>query len=320
MLINRGIIIHPDEFNEKWLEELKEAELNVLGIHPVGGPKANETLEELLYWHAVPKHREQIKKAEEMGIRIEYEAHALGWIMPRSLFSRQPEWFRMNEKGERTADFNICASNKDALDFISYRAKMLASQLWTGSHRWYFWPDDVSGYSCHCPDCKNLSPSDQALIIANAILKGVRQFDPEGCVPFLAYQDTTAVPLHVEPEDGIFLEFAPIWRDSKRYIADPNCEKNAHEIRNIKELLSFFGTKGSQVLEYWMDNSRFSNWTKPPKYMELEADVMKRDVEYYLGLGFENITSFGCYLGEDYRSLYGQPPILEYGKILNFKF
>lgn len=210
----------------------------------------------------------------------------------------------------------MCLANPDALDYLSYRAQMLATQLWTGSHRWYFWPDDVSGYSCHCSHCQKLSASDQALKITNAIAKGIRKFDPEGQTAFLAYQDTTAVPTTVEPEEGVFLEFAPIWRDHERPIADFTCEKNAHEIRNISELISFFGTKNSQVLEYWMDNSLFSNWTKPPKYLELKQDVMKKDVEYYNDLGFEYATSFGCYLGADYRELHGTPPVLQYGKIL----
>ena len=35
----------------------------------------------------------------------------------------------MNERGERAADFNLCASNPDALDYVSERTALLASLL-----------------------------------------------------------------------------------------------------------------------------------------------------------------------------------------------
>ena len=69
-------------------------------------------------------------------------------------------------------------------------------------------------------------------------------------------------------------------------------------------------------MEYWIDNSRFSNWTKPPKHMTLNEEVMRKDVAFYRELGFESLTSFACYLGEDYYTLYGEPPVQRYGEIL----
>ena len=44
---------------------------------------------------------------------------------------------------------------------------------------------------------------------------------------------------------------------------------------------------------------------------------MARDVEFYEGLGFESITSFSCFLGADYRALYGLPPVEAYARILS---
>lgn len=317
MFINRGLLIHPEEYSESWLIELQQAGLNTLGLHPVGGINAHDSLEEALRMHAIPSFQSQIDLANQKGIQIEYEAHALRWLLPRSLFGHEPDWFRMNERGVRIPDFHMCVSNRDAHDYVASRAQTLARQLWTGSHRWFLWPDDVHGKACHCAECKRLSPSDQALMITNAIAKGIRQFDPLGRVAFLAYQDTLEVPQHVEPEDGIFLEFAPIWRDHHRPLRDADCEKNAKETRQIRSLLTFFGTSGSQALDYWMDNSLFSQWQKPPRPFILHADVLLQDALYYAELGFESVTSFGCYFGPDYRTLYGLPPILEYGRQLS---
>lgn len=70
------------------------------------------------------------------------------------------------------------------------------------------------------------------------------------------------------------------------------------------------------MLEYWVDNSRFSNWTKPPQHMALNEAVMAQDVAFYKEMGFESLTSFACYLGDDYVALHGEPPIRRYGEIL----
>ena len=43
---------------------------------------------------------------------------------------------------------------------------------------------------------------------------------------------------------------------------------------------------------------------------------MAADLELYDSLGFQEIVSFGCYLGADYRALYGDPPIQRYGDLL----
>jgi hypothetical protein len=124
------------------------------------------------------------------------------------------------------------------------------------------------------------------------------------------------VPVKIQPFDGIFLEYAPIRRDSHRPINDPACSENLAEIRTLKALVEYFGAKNSQVLEYWVDNSRFSKWTKPPQKLILDAEVIKRDVDFYAESGFESVTSFGCFLGDDYEALHGEPPVQAYGGIL----
>ena len=48
----------------------------------------------------------------------------------------------------------------------------------------------------------------------------------------------------------------------------------------------------------------------------LDEAVMQEDVKAYRSMGFESITSFGCYLGADYRELWGEPPVKRYGEIL----
>lgn len=317
MLERRGIIVHPEELDNKWLDDIEKAGINVLGLHPVGGWRANLTLAAAVERHQTPEFQALLKRAKEMGVTVEYEAHALRYLMPKELFEEHPDWFRMNDKGERVSDHNMCAMNEEALEYLADSTEKLTRTLDTGSDRFFWWADDVEGGAvCHCGKCRDLSPSDQLMKITNAMLKGVKRVKPEGKIAFLAYHDALVPPTKVAADEGVFLEYAPIGRDSHRPMNDAGCEKNVGEGHALKELIAFFGKENSQVLEYWMDNSRFSNWTKPPKAMPLDEAVMKEDVAYYRGLGFESITSFGCYLGPDYRELHGQPPVQPYGDIL----
>lgn len=311
-----GAIIHPQDWDARWLELMQAAGLNVLGLHPVGGHQADIYLRDLIEEARLPERRALYEQARSMGIDIEYEMHALSYLLPRRIFGAHPEWFRMDERGERVADFNFCASSEAALRYIADRAELLALALPPTTDRYYFWLDDVTGYGCHCPECSRLTPSDQQLLAANAILDGIRRVNPKGKLAYLAYQDALNVPRIVKPSEGIFLEYAPIGRDSFKALDDAECPQNAAQAEPIDALLDFFGRKDSQVLEYWVDNSRFSGWQRPPKRMTLAEDVMRADVAFYRSKGFESLTSFACYLGADYESLYGEPPVRRYGEIL----
>jgi len=317
-LDRRGIIVHPEDLTLDWIERMEHAGLNTLGLHPVGGMKAHESLQRAIDWHATQESRQLRAEAAKRGIFVEYEAHVMAWLLPRSMHAGHPDWFRMNEKGERVADFNLCASNPDALDFVAERTAELSSLLDTGAKKHYYWLDDVSGYSCCCPACRRLSPSDQQLKIVNAMLSGLRKRDPEAKLCYLAYHDALEVPKTVEPADGVFLEYAPISRDHHQPINDPSCEKNATEVAPLRDLISFFGAKDARILDYWMDNSLFSNWTKPPKPFVLDEPVLAADAEFYASLGFTEITSFGCYLGPDYDALYPRLSLDAYAAKLSF--
>lgn len=181
------MLVHPEEYNEALLTELHAAGLNLLGIHPAGGKNAPDTLEEAIRLHAFPANTAKNEMAHSLGIEVTYEARALRRLLPRSLFGLLPQWFRMNEKGYRIPDYHMCVSSAEAVSYLENRSEALARQLWTGSHRWSLWPDNVHGMGCRCPECQKLTMSDQALVIANAVQRGVKRVDPIAHVSFLAY-------------------------------------------------------------------------------------------------------------------------------------
>ena len=85
---------------------LKGSGLNTLGLHPVGGENAAESLKRLLELQEDPAFREKLTSVRSFGMQVEYEMHALRFLVPASLFSAHPDWFRENEAGERTGRSN----------------------------------------------------------------------------------------------------------------------------------------------------------------------------------------------------------------------
>lgn len=317
MLLQRGLLVHPEEFTPELPDEFRRAGLNVLGLHPVGGGHAAHSLAAAIGEFPTPDFQSKLRRAEALGLKVEYHAHALRWLLPERLFPEKPDWFRMNEAGERTPDANLCVSNGEALNFLTERSALLAELLPTKGPRFYYWPDDASACACRCPECRRLPAADQQLRIANAILRGLRRRRPDAKLSFLAYYDSLELPRLTEPEEGIFLEFAPYRRDHHAPLFDARVPENVSQTRFLPELIAFFGKKDAVALDYWMDNSLFSAYTKPPKALRLDEAVLAADAEGYDRLGFETVLAFGCYLGPDYRALYGPPPVEAFGRILS---
>lgn len=309
-----GMIIHPGELSRKWIDRLADAGINTLGIHPEGGKDAPRTLERLLSLLETPEYRALIDYARARGLEIEYECHAAGYLMDRSLFAEHPEYFRMNESGERVPDWNFCVSNADALSLFAKRAASLALKLYGSGKKFYFWMDDGRSIHCQCPKCRRLSPSDQQYIALSAALDEIKRHIPDARMAYLAYIDTIAPPTFAHSNRGLFLEYAPF----EKYTAkgEDSAVRIERERGMLAPLLEYFGREDAKVLEYWYDNSLFSRWKKPPARFELKENAMLGDIRDYMEIGFDNITTFACFLGDDYEALYGEPDITPYAKAI----
>lgn len=309
--MKNGILIHPEELTKKQIDRVKALGITTLSLHPRGGEKAHETLTEMLSMLKTAEYKLLIDYARGLGIEIEYEFHAASYLLPRELFETHPDYFRMDENGNRTADLNFCVSNEEALNIVVKRAAELAKKLYESTPNYYFWLDDVKNKSCKCPKCKTLSPSDQQLTVMNSIISELKKSDKNARLAYLAYFECIDSPKTVKPANGIFLEYAPIERDMHKRLSEADAD-----IRDkITALINYFGKDRSKVLEYWLDNSLFSKWKKPPVRFSPDNDLISDDIKYYLDLGFENITSFACFLGDDYEELYGEADISSFKNI-----
>ena len=299
-----SILIHPEELTKKWIDRMADSGVSVLGLHPRGGGDAVESLAELERLFENNTFCGLIDYAVSRGLEIEYEIHAARSLLPESLFDTHPEYFRTNEKGERVTDFNFCVSSEEALDIVAKNAAALAKKLYKSRPVYYFWLDDTIGAHCHCPRCKELSPSDQELVAVNRILNEIQKTVPNAKMAYLAYHDCLPVPTKIKPVSGVFLEYAPIEKYRTTDVERIRAERDV-----MKGQLEFFGRDESKLLEYWLDNSLFSNWKKPPVRFEANRDQVINEIRDYATFGFETIATFGCFLGEDYEELYGEPDI-----------
>ena len=257
------------------------------------------------------------------GLDVEHQLHAMGELLPRELFEEDSTMFRMDSEGRRTPDRNCCAHSEKALEIIASNAARYAEALPATNHRYYFWLDDNSPV-CSCPLCIEYSASEQALLIENRMIKAIREVDPQAKLAHLAYEGTMEPPRKVKPEDGIFLEFAPIDRQWDRPLADvsaPGSRKHpmnhGEVLRLLDANLEVFPAEDAVVLEYWLDVSLASRWTKPAVDLPWHGDVFVSDIATYASRGIRSFTSFAVYMDSTYFRKYPfQPALADYGSVL----
>ena len=255
-----------------------------------------------------------IDYAGSRGLAVEYEFHAMSYLLPRELFDTHPAYFRMNKDGERTPKYNFCVSNADAMQLVAKNAAELAAALYKSTHNYYFWLDDGWGLKCHCPRCRHLSASDQQIIVLNHILREIKKQIPDAQMAYLAYMDTVVPPTYADIEDRIFLEYAPF---AKYTASADKAELIAKEKEMMLPLMRVFDRLPRKVLEYWYDNSLYSRWKKPPQKFVLDRSAMLGDIAEYKKAGFDWISTFACFLGGDYEALHGGVEIIPFSSAVS---
>jgi len=297
----RGVVLVPDDLSWRdWPERVHRAGLTTIGLHHGVSPKrvADFILSD--------NGQRFLGDCQRLNLQVEYELHAVRELLPRDLFAKNPQFFRMNETGERTPDANLCVHSSEALNIAAEGAVALAKTLRPTTHRYFYWGDDAKSW-CHCPHCRGWSESDQALRLENRLLAALRRFDARARLAHLAYSNTLWPPKRIKAEPGIFLEYAPIHR---RYDV-PYSQQAGLEAKDTLDALDanleIFGRETAQVLEYWLDVSRFSKWKKPAIKLPWHENVFAADLDSYGARGIRHVTSFAVYIDADYVGRFGEP-------------
>lgn len=312
----RGVVLYPSDIRslgaDKLIDILKKTDINLVGIH---SNTITENLDSLKSYLESGDSQTLIDLCKENKINVEYECHVLQEILPRSLFDEHPEYFRIDTNGVRTSDLNMCFSSEEAWIVIEKNVTEILKWIKPTTNRYFFWIDDSYDGFCHCNKCTSYSPSDQALMYENRMLEIIRKVNSKATLAHLAYASTLEAPKKVKPQEGIFLEFAPIGRN----YADP---LPSAQYKALKENLEIFPKKTTHILEYWLDASMFSNWNRETwSKVPWDSNYCKRDVELYRNLDVGSFTTFATWmLNQHYFELYSQDGAVEvlkeYGTLL----
>ena len=313
----RGVVLTTGDLSSvaEWPRMAAESGINTIGTHI--------TPSEVLAFLATGEGKRFMEDCRRYGICVEHQLHAMSELLPRSLFEDNPQMFRMDSLGMRTPDANCCAHSEEALRIIASNATELARQLRSDNHRYYFWLDDNAPVCC-CPLCKDFSPSEQALIIENHMLEAIRTVDPKAKLAHLAYSHFMDPPQKVKPAEGIFLEFAPIYRSWDVPLAEEDslCPRgypvsNGDNLRWLEANLEVFDAEDAVVLEYWLDVSLFSRWKRPGVQLPWHPGVCASDLATYASYGIKHITSFAAWMDSSYFARFPSwKPVQDYGKLL----
>ncbi len=309
--VARGVVLVPEDLSwADWPGRAARAGLTTIALHHGASPA---TVARFVHSEA---GLEFLGSCARLGLHVEYELHAMRELLPRSRFAAQPHLFRMNKAGQRTPDANLCVHSPGALDLVVSNALRLARLLPPTTGRYFFWGDDGQPW-CRCPHCRELSDSDQALLLENRLARELRALDPSAQVAHLAYANTLPAPRRVKPEPGVFLEFAPIGRRYDLPYAQQTGADAKDSLKLLEENLRVFPAPTAQVLEYWLDVSRFSHWQRPAVQLPWRPDVLAADARTYSQLGICRVTTFAVWIDADYVKRFGEPAALqEYGHLL----
>lgn len=307
----RGVVLTPQDLAlPDWPERAARAGLNTLALHPFPGTVAR--------FVASAEGEAFRARCASLGLRLEYELHAAGELLPRELFASHPELFRMDKSGARTPDANLCVHSGAALELAAENACLLARRLRPdpcgGARRYFLWGDDNRPW-CRCPRCRPFTDSDQALLLENQLVAALRRQEPGALLAHLAYMGTLPPPARVRPAEGVFLEWAPIRR---RYDV-PYSTQHGPETDSLELLdanLELFPRESAQVLEYWLDVSRFSRWRRPARPLTWNPAVVAADLAACAARGVRHFTSFAVWMDAAWVAQYGEPPLDDYGRLL----
>ena len=113
----RGVVLLPfDLALSEWPQRAAQAGLNTIALH------ASRRLDVLVQFVASDEGGRFLADCRELGLNVEYELHAMGELLSREFWYRDPTMFRVAPSGQRNPDCNCCPSNPDALEIIAENA------------------------------------------------------------------------------------------------------------------------------------------------------------------------------------------------------
>lgn len=284
-LSGRSLIIGHATFMleaEAWIHFAAANRLNTIFFH---------TDEHGLGLGAIPGKIWQARKdravalARSYGMTLELGGHGLAALLPRTHFAEHPDWFRM-KNGARVADHNLNPLSEGALIELCRNARAWFRAN-PGFDVYHLWADDLpDGGWCEAAAQAGLTPSDQMMLVANALAKILAEVAPGARLSYLAYHDTEKAPARVAPLPNVAITFAPRLRTYAEPV-DGKHPVNAPYAGLVAANAAHLGAEAARgalrVFEYYLDAILFKLMVPPL------LSIMARDLAAYQAMGVHTV-------------------------------
>jgi hypothetical protein len=182
-------------------------------------------LRERSYWYAYGTSSTQLNEwyrqwaaANRLGSSAPLHCgHSYGNIIQRNkdVFDANPEFYAMNEAGQRVTDrapaaSKFCFSNPGLLKLVAEdRLRLLRERQAANPLEFMVSVDPSDGRgTCHCEKCKAIgTPTDRVIYLANHVARYLRQHDPRAWVGLYAYS-THREPPTIAVEPNVYIQVA----------------------------------------------------------------------------------------------------------------
>jgi hypothetical protein len=273
------------------------------------------------YQHFVPENREfatyfnQFNK-NEVGYRPQYGCtsklgapggcHTFGlYINPKEYGASHPEYFSMNEKGQRLTDskgtpnmwFDLCLSNPEVRKIIigKLRGYIEADRKTAKSVNlpppfiYCIDQNDCIEHGCLCPTCKAIidreggAESGLTIDFINAIADDIKKDYPDILIQTFAYNHTLNPPKTIKPRDNVMIRWCDNYSRSEFF--RPLTSEYNKEMRDLFEPWCRI-SKNMAVWDYW----RMFRQHAPGFYAPfVNISCLKPDLEYFQKNGVKSI-------------------------------
>ncbi len=137
-------------------------------------------------------------------------AHTLPGLIPEDkYFKDHPEWFMMNNRGERNA-WQHCETNPELAKELT--RVLLAKIEKEGEPNIIHISKRDGGGTCHCPECKKVNEQEgtnmgSLLTLINRVAKVIGEKYPNIHIMTFAYLETEGVPKNMRPEPNVCIQY-----------------------------------------------------------------------------------------------------------------
>lgn len=235
--------------------------------------------------------REQlVPELRRRGIQVEVGGHGYQNFLNAemesgTLFSQHPEWFGMNENGERSPDkkWVCCTSNPQAVAYV-HNNILAYLKARPEIDIFDFWPPDGEAW-CHCSKCTALgTASTRHALFVNQTARFLKKHLPHVKLECLAYSHYTAPPDTVVLDPDILVDFCPIRQNFDYQIYEPEAENN----RFYKDHLEAWSNAFRGEISLYSYYRRYA-WRSLPNVL---THYMQKDLKYYKKIGVSGVSVY----------------------------